>query len=382
MPENGSGNSAEHMFWPRIALAFVATLTAFTIAGTAAAERPLWAHGTEEDAADEPSPRSTGIARADIGNLGTSLIPLADEAVNTADNVATPDGLIDAVPTQYPWYELDEAAETPNQAARMPPAQPLDESFIAGPRVTSTRGEYTFVLPDTDGFALMSLDLSAPVEVEPESAVFITPHLNWVHLTDPDGADLPNDLYALSLRTEFWLKRGDDWLFQFFIEPGMYTDFDNTGSDSFRLPGQALAFYQYRPAWQIAAGVIYVDREDVTIIPAGGLIYKPNDRLRFDLIFPRPKLAVRYGFDPCFENWFYLLGEWGGSSWAVERPTGDDVVTYRDFRILLGMEQKRKDSFSWLFEAGIAMGREVEFRSDVGNYEGDPSLMGRIAIKY
>ncbi len=375
MPQDGGSNPARHTLWRRIAIPIVAMLSACVMPQNSSAQVPIgWPRQLEESQARQTAENN----RAAMGNLGTTLVPHIDEQVNTADNVEAPDGLIDAVPTQYPWYELDDASETPNQVTPMLPEQPP----AGGPRITSTRAEYTFILPDGDGFGLMSLDLSSPVEVKPGSAVFITPHFNWVHLTDPDGVDLPNDLYGFSLRTEFWLKRGDDWLFQFFVEPGLYSDLENNTSDAFRMPGQALAFYQYRPAWQIVAGVIYVDREDVTIIPAGGLIYKPHDRLRFDLIFPRPKLAVQYGFDPCVENWFYALGEWGGSSWAVSRPTGDDVLTYRDFRILLGMEQKRKDSITWLFEAGIAMGREVEFRSDVGNYDGDPSLIGRIAIKF
>lgn len=251
-----------------------------------------------------------------------------------------------------------------------------------GPRISSIRGEYTVIIPDSDGFGLIATDLSMPIETRPNSGVYIRPRFNWTFLSDPDGADLPNNLFAVSLRAEFWVPRGDYWLFQFFVEPSLYTDFENVGSDAFRLPGQAIAFYQYTPAWQLAAGIVYLDRDDVTIFPAAGLVYKPHDRLRVDVLFPRPKIAWQYGHDPCVEKWFYLLGEFGGSSWAVSRPVGDDVLTYRDIRLLFGMEHKRKDAFAWWFEAGLAVGREIEFESGLGDFDADPSLLGRVAIKF
>ena len=261
--------------------------------------------------------------------------------------------------------------------------QPNDwRSFGNGPRISSIRGEYTIIVPDNDGFGLAATDLSMPIEMRPDSGVFLTPRFNWTFLSDPDGMDIPNNLFGISLRAEFWVPRGDYWLFQFFIEPSLFTDFDAINSEAFRLPGQAMGFYQFAPDWQLAGGLIYLDRVDITLLPAGGLIYKPHDRLRFEILFPRPKFAWQYGHDPCIEKWMYVLGELGGSSWAVSRPTGDDVLSYRDIRILFGMEHKRKDSFSWLFETGIVVNRQVEYKSGIGDFDADPSFLGRVAIKF
>ena len=44
---------------------------------------------------------------------------------------------------------------------------------------------------------------------------------------------------------------------------------------------------------RVIAGLIYLDRYDVNILPAGGLIWTPSDDQRHEIVFPRPRLAWR-----------------------------------------------------------------------------------------
>lgn len=381
MPAYGSCVAVKRTNRNRILHSIVGILLACATASVAVAQSSgLAAEGYLEA---QRAHESAFQNRQAMGGLGGSLSTQLEPPTSYSQSSA-PDGFLNATPVQYPWYEFDEADDPPEVARPPlpPPARRDWKSFGNGPRFSSIRGEYTIIVPDNDGFGLSATDLSMPIEARPDSGLFVTPRFNWTFLSDPDGIDIPNSLFGVSLRAEFWIPKGDYWLFQFFIEPSLFSDFHAINSDAFRLPGQAMAFYQYASAWQLAGGIAYLDRADITLLPAGGLIYKPNDRIRFDIIFPRPKFAWQYGCDPCIEKWMYFLGEFGGNSWAVSRPIGDDVLSYRDIRILFGVEHKRKDSFSWLFETGIVVNRQVEYQSGIGDFDADPSLMGRVAIKF
>ena len=65
-----------------------------------------------------------------------------------------------------------------------------------------------------------------------------------------------------------------------------------------------------------------------------------------------------------------MSGELGGGSWAIERSTGaDDVASYRDLRLITGIEVKFNDKSSWRVEGGYVFGRELEYVSKIGNYK-------------
>ena len=87
--------------------------------------------------------------------------------------------------------------------------------------------------------------------------------------------------------------------------------------------------------------MVYLDRNDLPILPGVGLIWTPTPDWRLDLIFPRPKLARRLVFLPRQrEDWVYLGGSLGGRTWSVERQPGvPDQLTLRDYRLYLGWER-------------------------------------------
>ena len=64
------------------------------------------------------------------------------------------------------------------------------------------------------------------------------------------------------------------------------------------------------------------NRYDVNILPAGGLLWTPADDKRFELIFPRPRLAWRVAESDRSSQWVYLAGEFGGNQCAVRRDSG------------------------------------------------------------
>ena len=83
----------------------------------------------------------------------------------------------------------------------------------------------------------------------------------------------------------------------------------------------------------LTAGLARLDRNDFDVVPVVGATLVPNPDTRFELTFPRPKIARRIGHIPYLqEDWVYLSAFFGGGTWAVRRTNGgDDELTLRDF---------------------------------------------------
>jgi hypothetical protein len=133
----------------------------------------------------------------------------------------------------------------------------------------------------------------------------------------------------------------------------------------------------------VVAGVAYLDRDDVSVVPIGGVIWTPSEDLRVELMAPRPKIAKRVSYDCNTAHWLYIAGEFGGGAWAVERANGrDDVLYYRDWRAVVGLEQTSICGFSGRIEAGYVFGREIEYESNRREIDLDGTSMVRAELSF
>jgi hypothetical protein len=233
----------------------------------------------------------------------------------------------------------------------------------------------------TEVEAYLTVALPAPIREWP---LLITPAYQMIFLAGPGVTDLPprlNTVYVDFL----WLPQvyGNLKLF-LSVAPSVYTDFQARDPDMFRVTGRALGIYDWDPdRLQIIAGVLYLGRDDVQILPAGGVIWKPADWTYFELLFPKPKLSVRLNVGTGYEDWIYTTAEFGGNTWSIERISGlDDKVTYLDYRILLGMERKLNGGAGYRLEGGYVFGREVTFASGIGDFNPKDSFILRGGISY
>ncbi len=83
------------------------------------------------------------------------------------------------------------------------------------------------------------------------------------------------------------------------------------------------------------------------------------------------------------ENWLYVV-EFGGDGWSIERavPGLHDVATYRDFRILVGVEQRVPLELSWRLEAGYVFSRKLEYESIPASLHPDDTVVIRMTLSY
>jgi hypothetical protein len=228
----------------------------------------------------------------------------------------------------------------------------------------------------------LTVALPAPIRDWP---LFITPGYNLYLLSDPGGLrDLPPQLHTVYL--DF------TWAPQFFqhhrllltVAPSIYSDFENDLSSGFRVTGKALWVWDANPdKLQFVAGILYLNRDNIRLLPAGGAIWKPTPDFNFELIFPKPKLAMRVNVGAGYEDWIFVTAEFGGNTWAIQRDSGlNDTVTWIDYRLMAGYERRLDGGAGYRLEAGYVFGRNVEYGSGLGDYSPQNTFLIRGGITF
>jgi hypothetical protein len=213
-----------------------------------------------------------------------------------------------------------------------------------------------------------------------QQPLIITPGFNTRFLEGPDFTGIPNTVYDAYLQTMWLPQWSDHWGGVLGVTTGVYSDFGKVTDEAIRVSGRALLRWDVRPdELQWVAGILYLNRRDIRILPAVGLIWAPEDHVRHEIIFPRPKFAWRLGFEPGqWDDWFYLGGEFGGDSWLVERHDELDQMTMRDWRLIMGFERKRDGGGGVRAEVGYVFARTFEFERAGYEYRPDDTVMLRL----
>lgn len=138
---------------------------------------------------------------------------------------------------------------------------------------------------------------------------------------------------------------------------GAYSDFEDSARDGIRFQSHAVGFLDMGLA-DLVFGVEYLDRDDIKILPVGGIVFR-NEDIRAELIFPRPRIDI--ALDE--ETSLFFKGNLGGGSWDIERPDeSNDVLTYRAFEVTVGLQSVGDESVSSV-ELGYVFDRSIEFRN-------------------
>lgn len=196
----------------------------------------------------------------------------------------------------------------------------------------------------TPGFTLDLLDGPAPPEADAR-------------------AELPAQLYAGYLDVGWNPQYTPQLGMELNFRVGVYTDFDTVTTDSVRFMGTALGVVQITPTVTVKVGVEYLDRARIKILPAGGLLWEPNDKTKFDIYFPRPRLAQYLVTIGNTDFWWYLGGEYGGGSWTFERQATltTERIDINDIRFLGGLEWTCTGSAKGFVEVGYVFDREIVY---------------------
>lgn len=241
-----------------------------------------------------------------------------------------------------------------------------------------------WILPgDGDELGMTNLEFRQTFLFPRTNGWMVTPAFSTNFLNGPTSTDLPPTLYSGSIDFMWAKELSPKWKMNLAVAPGIYTDAQNTSSNAYRITGRAIFMWQMNASWQLAFGAVYLDRDDIVALPAVGAVYTPSESFRIEAIFPRPRAAWRLSQVGDEERWFYLAGELGGGTWAVERASGaDDTLTYNALYLLAGYEIKHKGRLTPRFEAGYVFNRRVEYESNVGNFNPSSAAMIRVGLGF
>lgn len=269
---------------------------------------------------------------------------------------------------------------------------PASIRFFQGPRL-----QHTWLAggDDPDDLGINTTDASLafafPNFLYSGQPVYVLPSFS-LHLWDgPAGgtADLPAQAYDAFVDVGWQSDPNQMIGLETGLRAGVFTDFDTMNSDSFRIRGQLLGKFRTTPQTTLKAGLIYVNRNDIKVLPAGGLLWQPNPHSRWDLYFPNPKISRYLRTVGTKDMWGYLAGEFGGGAWTITRDNGEeDSVDINDIRILAGLEWGRSDLIvsgrrTGFLEAGWAFAREVEYEENPqDNFEPESTFIIRAGIGY
>jgi hypothetical protein len=178
------------------------------------------------------------------------------------------------------------------------------------------------------------------------------------------GVDLPARTYDAFLAGDY----SSSWERQFGAElnltVGVYSDFQEVNTDSIRITGLGLGWVRLNNTTTVKAGIEYLDRLDVKLLPAIGVFIYPTQDLKLDIYFPRPRIAQRLPNLGNYEVWAYIGGEYGGGSWTIERLGGiGDQVDVNDIRVFGGLEWMGGAGVTGFVEFGYVFDRELVYAS-------------------
>ncbi|NUQ63683.1 MAG: hypothetical protein HUU20_14495 [Pirellulales bacterium] len=239
---------------------------------------------------------------------------------------------------------------------------------------------------DDNGLGLNDSEVAAtfafPFLYNEQSPLLVTPGFGyqaWDGPKDPAAA-MPPSTYEAFLELG-WNPQPTPWLGgELAFGAGVFSDFSSVDADSVRYFGRGLLVLTFSPSFKIKGGIVYLDRVRVKLLPAGGIVWTPNSDVRFDIVFPDPKLAWRWTTVGNTEWWSYVRGEYGGGSWTVDHVTFApsasvfERVDYNDLRAAVGLEWLTLRGFGGFVEVGIAFERELLFAETDVKFVPDPMV--------
>jgi len=243
------------------------------------------------------------------------------------------------------------------------------------PRVLERpRARQTWIVGDSDNQLNMNdveiaTTLTLPNFLGSTQPLRISPGFIFHWIDGPDsnvnpGFDLPSRLYSAYLSFDHTTNPAKNAGFENNLTVGYYSDFDNSSSDGLRLTGKLLGWSRLNEYTIGKLGVEYLDRVDRKLLPAFGVYLAPNPNIRWDLYFPRTKLAHRLPNLGNYEVWSYVGAEYGGGSWVLDRRDGSsDQADINDVRSFLGLEWMGPRRVTGFMEIGYVFDREIVYRS-------------------
>ncbi len=208
---------------------------------------------------------------------------------------------------------------------------------------------------------------------------------NW---KGPATIDLPGAVYHFGwdMRLETPLNSPlSPFAFSLAFNPSINSDFQQSlGRQAINWDSRGIVYIQADPRLMFAFGVGFWDRVKDRVIPYVGMVWTPDDRWEFRVMFPESRISYFLGNWMGFEGvWAYASGEYHIESYQIGTTSvaaRKDQIEIQDWRALIGV-RKSTPWVSGFMEAGWVFDRHVNMR--VGpDFNISSGLIGRVGINF
>jgi hypothetical protein len=286
------------------------------------------------------------------------------------------------------WYATGNSINTSTtQVVRLCQGPRFRHTWLSGSDGFDDRQPNSLESNDTD----VSLVFAIPNLFGSTRPLYIIPSYSQ-HVWDGPtavGSDIPGAAFSGFLDSGWESNPVQTVGVELGIRIGVFAAFDAVNSDSMRYQGKAMGRLRLTPTSTMRAGVFYIDRNKIKLLPAVGILWAPNQDTRFDIFFPEPKLSHYLSTLGNSDMWWYLTGYYGGGAWTIQQTDGsNDSIDINDIRLMIGLEfgksEKIRQGLRMGFvEGGYAFNRELLYRvRDSGNLDLENSFVLRAGFAY
>jgi hypothetical protein len=297
------------------------------------------------------SHRLTRLWRPGVICLAWSLA--ASAGASDWDAPVIPDRAMEELPT------VNEAFPAVDDES-FPPLDPLPDSVV---RFPATSISFGWLAPGgASGFGTADFDMHYSWPITRSGGpqpILISPGVGMHFWSGPAALDLPARVYDLYLDISWRMIDRERSGLSLGITPGYYGDFVRLDNKAFQFTGWLLGDWTINDRWTLMGGLAYVRQLKSNLLPIGGVVWRPSEDLRVDLVFPRPRVARRLAIGQNHETWGYMSGVFGGGAWAVDAGTSNVLVRYSDLRLCLGVEWLRSNGGATQLELGYVFARNI-----------------------
>jgi hypothetical protein len=203
--------------------------------------------------------------------------------------------------------------------------------------------------------------------------------------TGPSGISFPGD--GTQLISDFQLSSYSagplNW--QLGVTPQINSDFERSlNSNAFMIDGRAVLLYHPVPQWTFAAGAAFWNRATNHVIPYAGVIWAPNNRWEFRLLYPRSRVSYYAGNWYGLETWGYVSLEYNVDAYQMDfdPPRTSVRGEMSEYRFLKGFNFER-GRWNFFWEGGAVFDRHVRFGDGpIHDFKIHEGLMIRTGLTY
>jgi len=289
------------------------------------------------------------LAQNDSGNLESEQPADLSQSSDGSDDTSYRRGLRRAITEESPEEE------------KLPLTIETYGKFMPKTTVKGADGKVGLVDTSTElGYEFKVFE-KMPVEVALET--------QYVGIDNSTPTNLPARLTNISTKIDVTLPFFMDKTYlRLGVSPGFFSDDWNTSSESFRIPSRSFVIYQPSKEWTFILGAAFFPRyEGSLIVPVGGLIYKPNDKLTFNLVPSEP--TITYSLNDKLD--LFLKGEWSSDEFAVKNNiTSNDlnevVLQYKQVLYGAGIAYDICKNVNIQLSGGFVGNRALKYRDSLG----------------